>query len=203
MTRKASSKSTKVTKKDIFETAMAIRLVFGEQPDEFILEQTKTSVRMIVFTQASADEALPYIQQTLNEQKCKAPVEILVRLTTLKAQEEIQAKEKSEAPAAQAPDKISEGLRAYLSQAAIPFDRGVDVSLHLKEAMSDVEVSNKLVALFGECGARVIDARHDATKSRLVRVKAGLIRRFNEADWVIKVNRYYGEAQAYSANVAQ
>ncbi|MBX9878017.1 MAG: hypothetical protein K2Y22_06115 [Candidatus Obscuribacterales bacterium] len=203
MTRKASGKSTKVTKKDIFETALAIRLVFGEQPDEFKLEQTKTSVRMIVFTQESAEEALPHIQQTLNEQKCKAPVEILVRLKTLKAQEEGQPEEKPAAPETPAENKLSEGLRAYLNQAAIPFDKGIDVSLHLKEEMSDIEVSKKLLALFGEHGARVIDARHDATKSRLVRVKAGLIRRFNEADWVIKVNRYYGEAQAYSANVAQ
>lgn len=100
MTRRTTrNKSTKVTKKDIFETVMAIRMVFGERDDEFKLEQTKTSVRMIVFSQESAEEALPYIQQTLVEYKCKVPVEVLVLLKTLTAKSaEPEAAEKSETP---------------------------------------------------------------------------------------------------------
>lgn len=86
MTRKATNKkSTEVTEQDVYETALRIRLVFGEQPDEFELEQTKTSVRFLVFSRKSAKEALPYIQQALNDYKCKAPVEIFVRTKTLKA----------------------------------------------------------------------------------------------------------------------
>lgn len=209
MTRKATNKkSTKVTKKDIFETAMAIRMVFGEQPDQFELEQTKTSVRMIVFSQESADEGLPHVQQTLNESECKAPVEILVRVKTLTAQpleaktaEETTTQESPAEPTQEAQPKISAGLRAYLNEAAIPGNKGIDVSVHLEQSMTFAELNKKLVALFGADGARVNDVRTVVESSTwVVRVKRMLIERFNQADWVTKVNRFYGEAEAYSAN---
>lgn len=208
MTRKTkTSKSAKVTKKDIFETALAIRTKFGEQPDEFILEQTKTSVRMIVVSQESAEEALPFIQETLNEQQCKAPVEILVRLKTLTAESsspEVPANgEDAEQPAEKAESKLSEGLLAYLSQAAIPGDKFIEVSVHLTEPMTEGEVNNLLIALIGSGGARVSDVRTVVSSgSWVIRVKRGLIRRLNQADFITKVNRYYGEAEAYSANSA-
>ncbi len=87
MTRKSTNKkSTKITKQDVFETAMAIRMVFGEQPEEFKLEERRTFVRLTVFSLKSAEEALPYIQQTLDDFKCKAPVQIVVILKPLTAQ---------------------------------------------------------------------------------------------------------------------
>lgn len=208
MTRKSTNKkSTKVTKKDIFETALAIRMAFGERPNEFRLEQTKTSVLMIVFSEASAEEALPGIQETLDQYNCKAPVEILVLFKTLTAQPaESKAEEKTEAPKSQATpkqDKISEGLRDYLNRAAIPGNKSIDVSVHLEESMTTEQLNKKLVALFGDNGARVNDVRTVlASETWVVRVQRGLIRRFNEADWVTKVNRYFGEADAYSANHA-
>ena len=207
MTRKSNKKSNKITEKDVFETAMAIRMVFGDQPADFDLQQTKSSVRIIVFTRKSAKEALPYIQKTLNDYECKAPVEMFVPFKSLTAKPaESKAEEEDKTPESQEPpnqDKISEGLRAYLNGAAIPGNKSIEVSVHLAESMTTEQVNKKLVALFGPNGARVSDVRTVlASETWVVRVQRGLIRRFNAAEWVTKVNRYYGEADAYSANHA-
>lgn len=197
MTRKATNKKSTITKQDVFETAMAIRMVFGEQPEEFKLEERRTFVRLTVFSLKSAEEALPYIQQTLDDFKCKAPVQIVVvlKLTAQSAESKTAEKpETQESPATPVQDKISEGLRAYLAEAAIPGDKGIDVSVHLSEQMTADQVNEKLEALFGTSGARVNDAR-PSSSTFVVRVKRGLIERFNKADWVTKVNRFYGEAQ--------
>lgn len=209
MTRKAKTKkSTRVTKKDIFETAMAIRMKFGEQPDEYRLEQTKTSVVMVTFSKASAEEALPHIQQALKDYDCKAPVEVVVLLKTLTANSvEPATQEKSEAevqPEKQAENKLSEGLLAYLAQAAIPGNKGIDVSVHLTQSMTADELNEKLAALVGSGNAPVNDPNRTgagfSSTAWVVRVKMAFIRRLNQADFITKVNRNYGEAEAYSAS---
>lgn len=211
MTRKAKTKkSTRVTKKDIFETALAIRMVFGEQPNEYRLEQTKTSVVMVTFSKESAEEALPHIQQALKDYECKAPVEVVVLLKTLTAdsvepvaQEKPETGEQSER---QVENKLSEGLLAYLAQAAIPGNKGIDVSVHLTNSMTADELNEKLSALVGSGNAPVNDPNRTragfSSAAWVVRVKVAFIRRLNQADFITKVNRYYGEAEAYSANSA-
>jgi hypothetical protein len=130
-----------------------------------------------------------------------------VLLKTLTAQqaapEPTEKPAEPESPPAPVQDKLSEGLRAYLNGAAIPGDKSIDVSVHLVQPMRADEVNKNLSALFGPDSARVNDPRTVLTSgSWVVRVKRGLVERFNQADWVTKVNRYWGEAQPYSANEA-
>lgn len=200
---------SEVTEKDIFETVMAIRMVFGQRNDEFRLEQTKTSVLMIVPTKKSAKEALPYIQETLDKYKCKAPVEVVVALKTLTAKSAESEPTEDSAPSESAPapqpvqNKISDGLRSYLDQAVIPGDKGVDVQVHVAQPMTADEVSAKLEALFGPQGARLNSRTPTPNGAWVACVKRGLIRRFNEADWVTQVKKFYGDVRAYDANDAE